>query len=1271
MRPRFDLVGVFLVVLSLITAVLPVSTANAANCVMADLQPTLAQFMVTQGVGDSQTTTGYATLTRGKETLVKLFLTLPSTCTVTNGQYVRIATASLDVSTGSASNTLFTGYGSPQLLPAAIQGYSVADPVFIVPSANLVPAPSNASFTPTIKATITFNRSDGVSTQTGQTRIFCSTALTAPCAAPAFNVSGKKFETLTNALRVLVVPMGDKTKAFTSQYTTADQQIVQNAMQALSRLYPTTAGVADLTVASGGIRYVVDTATMLDLPSTGAYVNGKFCGSSLNFTTIKGLLAQYLAAHNTANKKNPLAIADRVVGVVGGNGSLTGPISLGTEDNSGCADGMASVSSPESWVRLIADASGKPSRTGSLMGMEVAHTFGLELLQSSYHSPLVEADGGTDRAYNLSTRSRIQYDHTVMDFNNTGGSSWDDTTTLLEPKDFAYLLCQLAPGSLSVACTPGKVGSSTGVPAGEQYIIAGTTDGTPEHTTVIEPYYDLAEFATAEDPASLLRLIQLDTSTVPPTLIPGPNCSLPCRGFGVPWSPAVTHEGTTLSTVWTFYAAAPGFTDKGAGEVRLVKVTAANPDPMAADAPVLFSSRKVDPPVIRSITGGAIPPSGGKSTLFRTQITPRIPPKPDIVFLADTTASMATAIGDVRDNIGSIMTDVLNAQPDARFAAASYKDNLEDEDPAICPNSSYADPYVFRIEQALTADPSAVEAAITPPSSNPNHLGWEAFGGCDGPEAQLNALFRLGIGNDDVANKDVGWTGSSSIVAWFGDAPGHSPSNGHSLPQAITALGSRGIRVVAVDVNQLDGTATFCSPVADCSGQATQITNATHGVLKKYDSKNPKGVSDAILQGLHDLDATVTPWYDGYIPDASYDGCKVDGVAGPLSVRFVPAEATVRGGTSVNFTETVTVAASDPGIYTCRVFFKINGQKVQRGGTDDPAYFQNISIVVSDQTQSTVTVTATKSSANPLLLDLIYECNLFNFVAAIAVAPIDQNLETATFTANADTTNACANAGGGGKLVPYVSDLWNRVGSNAIGGVQTETFSAPKVPTAAIYSPAIGSSINWDGTLALRGSGEVAGVEIKAEDPCLNATPARPGLTWSLTAPGGMTTVLSQHSNSVDVMAQTIGPNGWTQGTWTATLTACYEGRISVAATRNFTLFNYQFLGFFSPVLKPPAVNKITAGSTFTLKWQLKSGSTLITDVSTVSSTTYAMATACSPSGAAVFAQTSGQSVLKFDSKNMQFVFTWQTPSTPTGLYIFRLTLTDGSIHDACVQLTK
>src|SRR5205823_914060 len=114
----------------------------------------------------------------------------------------------------------------------------------------------------------------------------------------------------------------------------------------------------------------------------------------------------------------------------------------------------------------------------------------------------------------------------------------------------------------------------------------------------------------------------------------------------------------------------------------------------------------------------------------------------------------------------------------------------------------------------------------------------------------------------------------------------------------------------------------------------------------------------------------------------------------------------------------------------------------------------------------------------------------------------------------------------------------------------------------------------------------------------------------------------------------------------------------------------YQFLGFFSPVQNPPATNTGNAGKSFALKWQLLNAGAPVSSLAAVVSTEYAPGACGANLPETSFAKTSGQSTLRFDQTNMQFVFNWQTPST-VGMYIFRLILSDGSQHDACVNLTK
>lgn len=254
-------------------------------------------------------------------------------------------------------------------------------------------------------------------------------------------------------------------------------------------------------------------------------------------------------------------------------------------------------------------------------------------------------------------------------------------------------------------------------------------------------------------------------------------------------------------------------------------------------------------------------PVGGTKTVAKTVSTPTIPPKPDIIFLADTTGSMGPAIASVQASASSIMSTVLTAQPDAQFGAANYTD------------FGCTDPFPFHLDQAVTANTSAVNTAIGT---------WAVGDGCDTPEAQINALYQLGT---DVAGVGYRTTGSTRIIVWFGDATGHDPSNGHSMADAIAALNAAGVHVIAVPVisdfgDGLDGT-----------GQATAITGATGGSLQP--SASPSDIATAILAGLSNLPVTVS-W------DAS--SCPPN-----LDVSLSPASQTVTSGTPVSFTETINV----------------------------------------------------------------------------------------------------------------------------------------------------------------------------------------------------------------------------------------------------------------------------------------------------------------------------------------------------------------------------
>ena len=213
---------------------------------------------------------------------------------------------------------------------------------------------------------------------------------------------------------------------------------------------------------------------------------------------------------------------------------------------------------------------------------------------------------------------------------------------------------------------------------------------------------------------------------------------------------------------------------------------------------------------------------GDSFTVPKVVHTPVIPPRPDVIFLADTTGSMGGAISNVQTNATTIMNNVRTAQADSDFGAANYTD------------FGCSDPFPFHLDQAITSSLSDVQTAINT---------WAAGNGCDTPEAQLNALYQL-------ATDPVGFrTDSTRIIVWFGDSCGHDPSNGHTLTDAINALVAADITVIAVPVaTGGDG--------LDSTGQATAIASATGGSV--IPAATPDQVSNAILAGLTNLPVTVS-----------------------------------------------------------------------------------------------------------------------------------------------------------------------------------------------------------------------------------------------------------------------------------------------------------------------------------------------------------------------------------------------------------------------------
>ncbi len=306
-------------------------------------------------------------------------------------------------------------------------------------------------------------------------------------------------------------------------------------------------------------------------------------------------------------------------------------------------------------------------------------------------------------------------------------------------------------------------------------------------------------------------------------------------------------------------------------------------------------------------------PPGGSTKIDKKVQTPKVPPKPEIYFLADTTGSMGGSVATVKAAASSIFNDPALVAAGAVFGAGDYKDFQKPQQ----------DPYTFKNAAPIGSTPAAVTAAIN---------GWSASGGGDGPEGQFYALHRIAAHN--AANFSA--SGTTKIVVWFGDAPGHDPvctaiSNNFppsetdtiteaSLKNELGPLGAN-IKVIAVSVTSgypsgLDNSPMYSSSyVASCgseqgtAGQATRIANATTGVAML--GVNPTAIVTAILSALTSLPVTVS---------------MTSNCTAPITTTFSPASITVTSGGVAAFTETISVAAgAAPGDYSCDDWALIGG----------------------------------------------------------------------------------------------------------------------------------------------------------------------------------------------------------------------------------------------------------------------------------------------------------------------------------------------------------
>jgi len=799
---------------------------------------------------------------------------------------------------------------------------------------------------------------------------------------------------------------------------------------------------------------------------------------------------------------------------------------------------------------------------------------------------------------------------------------------------FERALCNLG-GSLVSFCTlPAEVGSPPAAAGTGHFVLSATTDGTPGEpgTVVTNSYF-------TDDP--VLETACLETGSSYELLFHTPSGDVHCD---VPGSAITSEHDEATHTSTTTALITGAFPSPGAEtsvELRKNGVSLATiPVPQT-------------PPTISSLSNLA---PGGGLTQTKTITTPAIVRKPDVYFLADTTGSMGDALTDVQNSAPDIIARVKEDTTDARFGAGAYKDfrSCNTGEGPVC----FAGEYAFNNAAPIPTDDDDGQAA------SDAIAGWSPGGGGDDPEGQLYALHQLAAGNAAQWRMD-----SSRILVWFGDNPGHDPickeisgaaedvTNGN----VQSALQAADVRVIAVTLDT-DGAGSGSTglngdPAEDDAGdyaaacgssapsspnQATHFANATGGVVKT--AASAAEVSDEILAGL--TSTTVTP-------QATCDT--------GLSISFDRTHKTVTSGDDATFTESVEIDDdANPGdILKCEITFLINGSVVMDGEEPDSDFQDTIILTVAQPGAETKALVETADD-DPKA-EIFVSCDGSELPSHVAVpgSEVPNATNLWQFTANADTTNTCAESDGKSKVTIFVSDGANQV-AGAVGETGTTVNDDRESPTASIYAPEADYVNPRTKPFALNG---------QVYDPDDGAlTPS-----WKITGPG---ISLGDGVPASDVIvgksADVSPPSGiWPNGDYDVQISATDSDGNRATATVKVHVREYVFSGFLTPIRPLPVVNDGKIKSTIPIKWQLRDPLTgrFISDLGVVAEIKVA-ALPCPTTVTACDVTPQGGTMLRYDTKTNQYVYNWATPTT-VGTYVLSVHFTDGTTYVAYFKLTK
>jgi Mg-chelatase subunit ChlD len=186
--------------------------------------------------------------------------------------------------------------------------------------------------------------------------------------------------------------------------------------------------------------------------------------------------------------------------------------------------------------------------------------------------------------------------------------------------------------------------------------------------------------------------------------------------------------------------------------------------------------------------------------LIQHHITANESPKVDVVFVLDTTGSMADLIQTAKEKIWSIATTMASAQqtPEIRIGLVAYRDR--------------SDAYVTKVVD-LSEDLDSVYATL---------MDFEANGGGDTPESVNKALYDA-VHNMSWSQQDQAY----QVIFLVGDAPPHMDYNEVRYPEIVASAKEKGIVINTIHCGEISTTVAPWTQIASLGqGDFFQVEQA-------------------------------------------------------------------------------------------------------------------------------------------------------------------------------------------------------------------------------------------------------------------------------------------------------------------------------------------------------------------------------------------------------------------------------------------------------------